>query len=76
MATDGGAAETGALPHSRGGDSISDLPSPSADSRHEQRVFKVPPRQATDASVVAESVGTSAHECISSSLDAPIRHVR
>ena len=77
MATNGGAAEASVLPHSRGGGGgISDLPSPSAESRHAQRVDKVPPRQVTEALGVALSVGISAHGLISIAVVAPIRHVR
>ena len=56
MATPGGAAETS---------DVADLPSPLPESRHVQRVYKVPPRQVTEALGVALSVGISAHGLIS-----------
>ena len=68
MATSGGgAAETS---------DAADLPSPLPESRHVQRVDKVPPRQDTEASGVALCVGTSAHGLISIAVVAPIRRVR
>ena len=76
MATPGGAAETSALPLCRCGGSNAGLPSPSAESRHEQRVKREPPRLNAPAVGVALSVGASAHGLISIAVVAPTRHVR
>ena len=76
MATPGGAAETNALPLCRGGGSNAVPPSPSAESKHEQRVKREPPRLNTLAVGVALSVGTSAHGLISIAVVALTRHVR
>ena len=76
MATPGGAAETSALPLCRGGGGSAVPPSPSAESRHEQREKRRPPRLNTQALGVALSVGTSAHGLISIAVVAPTRHVR
>ena len=63
MATSGGAPETSAVPHCRGG-AAADLPSPLPESRHALRVRSVPPRLHTLADGVALRVGTSAHGLI------------
>ena len=76
MATPGGAAETSALPLCRGGGGSAVPPSPSAESRHEQREKRRPPRLNTLELGVALSVGTSAHGLISIAVVAPTRHVR
>ena len=76
MATPGGAAETSALPLCRGGGGSAVPPSPSAESKHEQREERRPPRLNTQTLGVALSVGTSAHGLISIAVVAPTRHVK
>ena len=76
VATPGGAAETSALPLCRGGGGSAVPPSPSAESKHEQREKRRPPRLSTPAVGVALSVGTSTHGLMSIAVVAPTRHER